>query len=143
MTTDANSSPVLLNSAYRFTSCPYITSLYISGNHSHVCDDCKCLRCVVLRWVRTPNCICRLPEPRQGLSLDARIRIKRLACPHEPKDVPAFPPEFCFCGNRGKPEFLLLLADPSRRNRSDSDEDSYGLDYVEYSSVDSDIESLG
>lgn len=122
---------------YRFTSCPFVTRMYMFGNHRHVCDDCKCIRCVVQRWVRTPTCNCKLPHSRKGLALDARIRMKRLACPHEPQSVPVFPREWCFCSHPEKREIQLRMANPSRSYTSDSDEydpsDIYGGDYSDES----------
>lgn len=120
-------TPELAYTLYRFTSCPFITSLYMGQNHGHVCEDCKCIRCVVLRWVRMPTCNCKLPPPRQGLSLGDRVRKKRLACLHEPRSVPIFPPAFCFCVNPEKKAAQLLLANPER-NDTTSSEENY-LDY--------------
>ncbi len=99
MTSHSSSSAdrELSYSMNRFTSWEYVTSLYVLGNHRHICEDCKCLRCVILRWVRMAMCDCRLPPPRHGLSLDNKIRKKSLACRLEPQCVPIFPPEFCFC----------------------------------------------
>jgi len=124
MTAQSSITPELLYCLYRFTSCPFITRFYIFGNHGHICEDCKCIRCVVLRWVRSPNCNCRLPPPREGLSLDARIRKKRLACGHEPKSVPIFPPQFCFCVNPEKKNCQVAMA-------IYSDEDSDSTDHEE------------
>ncbi len=127
MTADPSTTPELSYLLYRFTSCPFITRLYLCGNHLHVCEDCRCIRCVVLRWVRTPHCSCRLPL-RHGLTLDARIRKKRLACRHEPKSQPIFPPEFCFCMYPEKKDAQLRLTNPEYSTRDYLDEDSASTD---------------
>ena len=65
-----------------------------------------------------------LPPPRHGLSLDDRIRKKRLTCGHEPKSLPIFPPEFCFCENPAKRKAQVSLLERGKRTRDYSDEDS-------------------
>jgi len=130
MSANDNSSPELSYPLFKFTSCLFITRLYIYFDHGHVCEDCKCIRCVVARWVRTPTCNCKLPSPRHGWILDARVRIKRMRCRHEPKSRPIFPPDFCICLYPEKKQSQLRLAEPKSSSS-------------EYSQYDSDCSSTG
>jgi hypothetical protein len=138
MMSNTDSLPDLAYCNYRFTSCPFITQLYLFFNAGHVCDNCKCIKCVVLRWVRTPHCDCKLPPPRQGLSLDDRIRKKRLQCRHEPNSVPIYPHYLCFCDHPEKKHTQLALTNRKRSASDYSDEDSDPFDFEYDSSVELD-----
>jgi hypothetical protein len=131
MTEESNSTPKLLYCLYRFTSCPLVRRMYLFGNHGHVCEDCKCIKCVVQRWVRKPHCNCRLPAPRQGLTLDCRIRKKRLACRHEPRSVPTFHYALCLCDNPENRNRQIALANPETSTTNYSDDDSESTKHVE------------
>lgn len=91
-----------------------------------------------LRSVLNPNCNCRLFPPRHGLSLDARMREKRVACGHEPHSIPIFPPAFCFCNNYEKRNSQVALADPEPNNRDYLEEDSDSIEHEEDNFVDRD-----
>jgi hypothetical protein len=138
MSADSRSTDEVQNCLYRFTSSTFVTRMYMCGNHLHICEDCKCLRCIVLRWVRNPNCNCRLPSPRHGLSLDGRIRKKRLACRHEPKSSAIFPPEFCFCELPEKTHDQIALTYIENRTANSSDEGSCSIEEEDDSSVEQD-----
>ncbi|KAG0598092.1 hypothetical protein M758_12G045300, partial [Ceratodon purpureus] len=61
------------------------TTIWIGRNHRHLCNTCRCMYCTALRWIVLPHCKCKLPRLSCGLPLDARVRAKRLRCPHLPR----------------------------------------------------------
>ena len=92
----------MVASMTRFTSCPFITRLYIFGNHGHVCEDCKCIRCVVYVGFERLTATASYLPLAMGCHWTIELEKNVWHVAMSQNLVPIFPPEFCFCDNPEK-----------------------------------------
>lgn len=97
----------------------------------HLCYICPCFRCVTLRWVHRPRCLCRKLRSRLFLGVDDAVRQRRLRCRCRPQQR-VWKIWMCLCDSR--PQWSR---EPICNDYTEEDDGEYPL---ETSETESDID---